>query len=132
MPERSQVRGKVADIEDRYVLVINKGSDDGVEMGMIFAVMDREGAPVKDPDTGTELGRRPIELLRVKVIDVYPRFSRAATYRVTSPIDGSITSFMQSWGRARIANEQVDNGPTPESVVTVNIGDPVREIGGPA
>lgn len=43
--EHQQIRGKVADIEDRYVLVINKGENDGVELGMIFSVMDPEGSP---------------------------------------------------------------------------------------
>ncbi|NIL85511.1 hypothetical protein RhoFasGS6_02901 [Rhodococcus fascians] len=50
--------GKVADIEDEYVLLINRGRAHGVESGMIFSIKDSEGLPVLDPDTQEEIGRR--------------------------------------------------------------------------
>jgi len=137
MAERPQIRGKVADIEDRFILLINKGENDGVELGMIFAIMDPDGAPVIDPDTGDELGRRDTEKLRVKVIDVYPRFCRAETYRMTSPTGilgggnyGQITDFLSTFsGRERIANQPPAREAQPtQAVVHVKIGDAVREI----
>ncbi|NMN95102.1 hypothetical protein [Antrihabitans stalactiti] len=138
MLEQNQIRGKVADIEDRYVLVINKGEDDGVELGMIFSVMDPDGVPVVDPDTGDQLGKRPIERLRVKIIDVYPRFSRAATYRMTAGLGmftttASLAEVMEGIvpGRERIANQPSESESPSKRVVTVNIGDPVRQIGEP-
>lgn len=138
MSDHVQIRGKVADIEDRYVLVINKGSADGVQIGTIFGIMDPDGAPVIDPDSGEELGRREVEKLRVKVIDVYPRFCRASTYRMVSPLMGSIGASRSLrnitdslGGREHIVNQRVSEAQdsATQAAVTVNIGDSVRQIG---
>ena len=73
------IEGKVATILNTRELTINRGSLDGVEAGMRFKIVD-ENAAVIDPDTKEELGTIAREKIRVKVIDVQPRFSIAHTY----------------------------------------------------
>ncbi len=50
------IEGQVARIVTEDELIINVGSDDGVETGMIFAVEDERTQDVKDPVTGKTLG----------------------------------------------------------------------------
>ena len=73
------VEGKVATILNTRELTINRGSLDGVDVGMRFKIVD-ENAAVIDPDTKEELGTIAREKIRVKVVDVQPRFSIASTY----------------------------------------------------
>ena len=58
------IRGVVADIIDKYTLVINKGELDGVEEGMEFIVYEI-GETIYDPTTKKSLGK--IELVKGKV-----------------------------------------------------------------
>ena len=73
------IEGKVATILNTRELTINQGSLNGVEAGMRFKIVD-ENAAVIDPDTKEELGTISREKIRVKVVDVQPRFSIARTY----------------------------------------------------
>ncbi len=136
------ITGKVADILDRYSLVINRGQGAGVEVGMIFLVMGLGGS-ITDPDTGEDLGPRPIEKLRVKVTDVHEKFSIAETYRIVTP--PTLTSFIQEVGgiqpihdifleqqrpqREYVAGAPSSREPTPMSPdVDVKVGDTVRQL----
>jgi hypothetical protein len=67
MATTEQIAGSVARVED--TLILNRGSEHGVEPGMIFAVLSDSGDPIIDPKTGEEIGRLPREKLRVKVFD---------------------------------------------------------------
>lgn len=120
--------GKVADIEDEYVLLINKGRLDGVKSGMIFSIKDTDGVPVIDPDTNLELGRRYPEKLRVKVIEVENKYCRAATYRRISGVGlgGGLLASAFSTTREKIAASAAN----PVKIVEVNIGDAARELPG--
>lgn len=143
------ISGKVAEILDRYTLAINRGSDDGVQAGMIFAVMG-SGGDIIDPETKKSLGPRPIEKLRVRVIDVYEKFSVAETYRIITP--QSLSDYVRGLGFAPDSDlvhemqaavgiqqgperERVAGAPDPKeakprsSRVNVQVGDTVREIG---
>lgn len=77
------IRAKVAKIIDARTIVLNKGSTDGVEVGMRFAVLNRNGAEIKDPDTGEVLGSVDVEKTVVKISDVQERVSVGRTYRRT-------------------------------------------------
>lgn len=44
------VTGQVALIEDDYTLVINRGAESGVTLGMVFAVQSCTGAVITDPE----------------------------------------------------------------------------------
>lgn len=63
------IRGEVADIRDQETVVINKGSDDGVESGMKFMIY-RQGESVEDPTTGEDMGRVEIPIARIKPLHV--------------------------------------------------------------
>jgi hypothetical protein len=141
------ITGKVADIMDRYSIIINKGQDAGVKTGMIFQVLGG-GGDVLDPDTGKSLGAKPIEKLRVKVSQVYPQFAVAETYRLISP--PNLQTFFREmsargipWNeklatsvlgplppeRERIMGQPEPSEPAPTNpVVKIDVGDTVREL----
>ena len=142
MAEVTPITGKVADILDRYSLVINRGREAGVEVGMIFLVMGLGGSII-DPDTGEDLGPRPIEKLRVKVADVHEKFSIAETYRIVTPPDfaafvreaamgSSIHEMLRQQHepqREYVAGAPPSRELTPTSpVVDVKVGDTVRQL----
>ncbi len=51
---------KVAKVIDPYKLVINKGSNDGIEKGKRFLVYSISSEEIKDPTTGESLGNLEI------------------------------------------------------------------------
>ena len=73
------IEGKVAKILNLRELVINRGSEDGVEVQMRFEVVE-ESQEVLDPDTEEVLGEFRRVKVRVKAAEIYPRFSIARTY----------------------------------------------------
>lgn len=85
-----RIEGKVASILTARELVINKGSEDGVEVGMRFAVLNRKGNEILDPDTNEALGSVELPKTFVKVISVEPRLAIAKTFRefVTPAVQG--------------------------------------------
>lgn len=87
MTEES-IAGRVALIEDDYTLVINRGTEAGVAVGMVFAVNSSTGPMITDPESGRELGRLSREKLRVRVFDAQPLFARAHTFAVTDDFYG--------------------------------------------
>ncbi|ORW80116.1 hypothetical protein AWC22_18280 [Mycobacterium riyadhense] len=143
-----RITGAVADIEDRYTLIINKGEKAGVKPGMIFAVVGAAGKHVIDPITGEDLGARPGVKLRVKVTEVFEKFARAETYVIVPPfqsfgLGGVASSTMQDLidarelsllggGRQRMAGygrRREEEEPPAEAVVPVRIGDEVKQVG---
>ena len=110
------ITGHVALIEDDYTLVINRGAESGLAVGMIFAVQSGAGQVITDPESGRELGRLGGEKLRVRVFDVQPLFARAHTFVDTGDFHGllELPFFEQPH----------------EEVVTVDIGDRVELVAG--
>lgn len=117
---RDRVEGLVAAIIDTREVVLNVGSDDGVEQGMRFVILDKERVPLTDPETGAELGEG-IEVPKhvVKVVRVDPEFSVARTFRTIKGRSGSIAAIM---------------GTTPDRVETIRVGagETIRESLEPA
>lgn len=111
---RQSVTGQVALIEDDYTLVINRGAEAGVTVGVIFSV--HSGAPrvITDPESGRELGRLSREKLRVRVFDVQPLFARAHTFVRTDDFHGLLALPFVA--------------PPHEYVVTVDVGDTVELV----
>lgn len=127
------IEGKVAAIVNERDLVINRGSDAGVEEGMKFGVIEGE-VPVKDPDTGEILVKLKREKIRVKIVEVHSKYSIGKTYqtyRVNVGGYGSIFDFnrlatpRQEVTRVRTirTSSQVDQAAVP-----VDIGDMVVEV----
>src|SRR5262245_12200727 len=67
---RGRIRGKVAAILSKRELILNVGSDDGVEIGMKFVILNSQGIDVSDPDTGKVLGTVEVPKTVVKVVRV--------------------------------------------------------------
>jgi hypothetical protein len=75
------IRGRVARILNSRELVINRGTEHGVEIGMRFAVLNSKGAEITDPDSGELLGSVDVEKTFVKVVRVQERMCVARTFR---------------------------------------------------
>ena len=73
------IMGKIAAILNRREVVISVGSDAGVELHMIFKIME-EPIIVKDPGTDEVLGTMCREKARVKVSLVDTKFAVARTF----------------------------------------------------
>jgi hypothetical protein len=70
MTSDDRIQGKVAAILSLSELIINRGSLDGVESGMQFAVLNSHGINVKDPETGKVLGSAEIVKTLVKIVRI--------------------------------------------------------------
>lgn len=90
------LKGKIAQILNDRELVINRGTKDGIEMGMKFKIV--ENLTILDPDTDEELGSIERENIRVKVIDVQPAFAIAHTYQ-TYRTTGTLNLLSRSLGQ---------------------------------
>jgi len=90
------IRGKVARILTSRQLVINVGSENGVEIGMKFDVLDPKGDDIKDPDTGEILGSVNRPKVRVEIIEVQNRLSVAQTYKKRTVNIGGSGGFIGS------------------------------------
>ena len=75
------IRGRVARVLNSREIAINKGSTDGIQIGMIFKILSPKGSEIKDPETGEMLGSVELVKTSVKVTDVQERISVASTYR---------------------------------------------------
>ena len=75
------IHGKVARVLNSREVAVNKGSDAGVKIGMIFKILSTKGSEIKDPDTGEPLGSVDLAKTSVKVTAVKPRIAVATTYR---------------------------------------------------
>ena len=76
------IRGKVARILNARELVLNVGSKQGVELDMLFDVLDPASEDIRDPDTKAVLGSVNHPKVRVKIAIVQENLSVARTYRV--------------------------------------------------
>lgn len=134
--------GKIADIVDRHSVLVNKGDDAGVEVGMIFSVIGATGTAVRDPETGDDLGTLPIEKARIRVTEVYSKFCQAETYRVTEPaVAGLLSDILEAkwpgttgeFGREYFKLDVVPAKQIPDSnEVHIDVGDYVCELTPPA
>ena len=127
------IQGKVAAILNERELVINRGEVAGVEEGMKFKVMSHE-LDIIDPESNEQLGVFAREKVRVKVVEVYPKYSVASTYETYQVTQGSglpDISHLFSPRRSvtRVRTLRADNAaflePLDETKSIVKIGDPV-------
>ena len=130
------IQGKVAAILNERDLVINKGRNDGVSEGMPFQVTQPD-VPIRDPDSGADLGVLTRDKIKVKVFDVHPHFSVAKTYetysaRVPSEVQQAMARFAgRTVTRVRkiLAESSEQEGDTiGQEGSTVYVGDPVVQI----
>ena len=135
MPDR--IEAKVARILTSRDLVLNKGAGDGVAPGMRFAILNRKGADVVDPDTGETLGSVELPKTFVKVVQVQHRVSVARTFRTWHKAGGSLwslTSSMSSPPTVTVETLKTDESRAAdeldESESYVKIGDAAVQVVG--
>lgn len=75
------IRGKVADVLTTREVAINRGTRDGVDVGMIFRILSTTGTEITDPDTEEVLGSVELTKVKVKVTIVQERMAVASTYK---------------------------------------------------
>ncbi|MHA7649177.1 hypothetical protein ACX9NE_06390 [Mycobacterium sp. ML4] len=151
------ISGSVARVEDQHTVILNRGAVHGIAPDMLFAVLADAGDPILDPETGEVIGELPAEKLRVKVIDVQPKFSRAATLRTSPPmraeypaltgysrtgsehagtldfIDASLSRMLENeFAEPYSVRETIATGRSPQDspvrAVRIEIGDRVRQV----
>jgi hypothetical protein len=84
------IEGRVAQLLNIRELVINRGKEHGVEVGMAFEILDQNGIDVEDPETGQVIGSVNLPKARVKVSHVEDKLCVARTYRkVRKNVGGS-------------------------------------------
>lgn len=91
------IRGKVARILNSRELALNVGLEHGVELDMLFDVLDTNSENIQDPDTGAEIGSLYRPKVRVKVVDVQEKISVASTYRSRKINLGGTGHSLQAW-----------------------------------
>lgn len=136
VPAREEpIEAKVAQILNRRELVINRGESSGVTEGMTFAVLNRKGASIIDPDTGEDLGSVPLAKVLVQVTRVEPRLAVCRTFRETLArnIFDLFGAVPAGTGR-RIETLKSEDKPYEEELDEresyVKIGDPAIQVRG--
>jgi hypothetical protein len=77
--QQTNTGGSEQVLNEREV-VLNIGSEAGVEPEMKFEILTTEPAEIIDPDTGEALGTLDLAKTRVEVVDVQDRLCVARTY----------------------------------------------------
>ena len=80
-PDAEPIRALVARILNTTDLALNKGTNDGVETGMRFAILSGIGEDIRDPETDEVLDSIPIAKTVVKIVQATPRVAVARTFR---------------------------------------------------
>lgn len=133
------IPGKVARILNDRDIVLNIGSDQGVEAGMFFDVLDTAGEEIRDPVTNELLGSVDRVKVRVKVTRVQEKLSVASTFeKIRVNIGGQgvgINTFSNllmppkyvvKYRTLRL--DETTRGEISESQSYVKIGDPVVQV----
>jgi hypothetical protein len=124
------IDGRVARILNEHELIINRGRQDGVTLGMRFAVLADETLDVTDPDTGQSLGTWDRPKVHVVVTEVQDKFAVCETYEVVERA-GQIVSPADFFRPIRVFPGTLRAGqtvrPLPENESLVKIGDRVRQ-----
>lgn len=136
--DTERIRGSVAQILNQQELVINRGTEHGVLVGMRFAVLNPRGQEIRDPDSGQAIGSVDVEKTLVKVVRVQERLCVARTFRTYKTPGGPLWSAaLGDWGRppeSRVETLKIDEArmraELEERDSLVKIGDPVVEMRG--
>jgi hypothetical protein len=123
-----RIRGQVAQLIDESTLVINRGSEHGVQVGMRFAVLNRKGADVVDPETGESIGSVDVEKVLVKVVRVEPKLAVGRTFRTFT---SGLGIFSSTSRRETLRTDSATyRQELSEQDSIVKIGDPVVQAVG--
>ena len=127
-----EIEGKVAKIMDEYTVVINRGSEHGVEEDMRFVIYE-PGDEIKDPDTDKSLGKFEHVKAKVEVTNVSEKFSTAKTYEthtMTMPAlqEAIVRVTGQTMRNELPLDEETREGLPERKKTLVKIRDLVRQV----
>ena len=97
MSEPDLIRGKVARVLNARELALNVGSDHGVELNMLFDVLDSASENIRDPDTNLIIGSVYRPKVRVKIVQLQEKISVAGTYKSKSVNIGGTSTSIAAW-----------------------------------
>lgn len=127
--------GKVAQILDDSLIVLNVGARDGVKVGMRMVVFE-EGEEVRDPETQKSLGR--VELVKgmIEVVHVQEAMSQATGAQETPQPGGTVLSekmvkeniYFGLVSKAHRMNVMREEMVGRKSSGPIRVGDGVREV----
>jgi len=120
------IEGKIAAILDRSTVVINRGSDQGIEMGTEFYIYSKLG-PFFDPDSGESLGETTKIWGKVKATIIEKRFCVAETQYQTSSILYPMFEITRLFRTEQIELPVDDDDITPV-IEEIKVGFPVMSV----
>ncbi|MCJ1697811.1 hypothetical protein MT349_18670 [Rathayibacter caricis] len=132
-PISDPIQALVARILNTTDLALNKGSNDGVETGMKFAILSGTGEDILDPETNEVLDSIPIAKTVVKVIQVTPRVAVARTFRSytrSGIFDALSIGRSETRHETLESNERSAQQELDPARAKVNVGDPAVEYTG--
>lgn len=106
--QKRRIEGRVAEILNARELVINKGGDAGVRVGMKFAVLADAPLEIRDPESGEILDALDREKVRVEASEVRSRIAVCRTYRIRRLPAGPLYSVLEASGLTRPPREIPD------------------------
>lgn len=93
------IQGKVAKVLSSEEIVINKGSVDRVQIGMVFDVRDDRLDEIIDPDSGESLGSIEGPEVSYEITRIGPRASLARRYK-RDPLNEMLRGYSSRSGGA--------------------------------
>ncbi len=142
-PKAVAIEAQVAELLTDRDLVLNRGSEAGVAIGMRFKIINPRGTQIKDPTTYEVLGSVELVKVVVKVVSVQEKLSVARTFKtIDVPATGilgaslwstaSAMSALGSPGSKRVetlrSSERFAQEDLDESQSYVKRGDPAIQI----
>lgn len=133
------IEGQVAQILSENYIVVNRGSNAGVKVGMVFAVL-AQGQEVRDPETGDVLGQWEVPKGYIRATHVQERLCTCEGYTsgqepgqkkdsstevLSAAMIQRSMSFDTSRTRMNVNRSQVEGMP---AVGPISVSDTVREF----
>lgn len=81
-----KIEAKVAKVLDGDGVVLNRGTNHGVDIGMVFEIGDDRLLGIKDPDTGEDLGEIRGDRVALEIVRIGPKASLAIAYRAAGDL----------------------------------------------
>lgn len=116
------MEARVIKIISNQQIVLNVGAKQGVEIGDVFQLVDRDGEEVYDPETDEFLGTLDFTKAEVKVEKVYPKMCICVNNQTLSLIANKNSSFTIS-STLNVNLNQVSGGFNKNELSPIQIGD---------